>query len=531
MPLLRGSVGIPSYRWEGAYFGVHVGYGRQTSDFTLAGFPESSWAGAIPPIPPSASASDNNFVGGLQGGFLKQFDALVVGLEQDLIIGTLAGTAQSSGSLSGGIPWTLTQTQEVQWLATTRARVGFAPNDQYMVYATGGLAVGGVMTSTNLTFLPPGNAVYDGAKQDYRVGWAAGIGAEYAFGPQLSATLEYLHFDLGHAAVVGFPNGVAPFETHTGASVSGDILRGGINYQLDRDGYAARALGPRASWLASEIGLRYWYSTARTAKDLYDVGGGALVSRLTYSDLGTSSGEIFGRSDDRASGLFVKGFIGAGAIGSGSLKDEDFPPFITPYSATNSAQRDGTLFYASGDFGWNFYTAPNYKVGAFAGFFFERELVNAYGCAQVAGNPSVCAPTISDATLGITEDARWAAVRVGLSGEVTLWNCFKLGADIAWLPLTMLRGADSHSLRMQPIPGNFDGAIPEDGEGNTGVQLEGVISYLVSPDFSVGLGARYWRFETNGNANFSIFGSDGGSQPVHFVTERYGGFLQGAFRF
>ncbi len=529
MPLLRGSVGIPSYRWEGAYFGVHLGYARQASDFSLAGFPASSWGGAIPPIPPSASAGDDNFVGGLQGGFLKQFDALVIGLEQDLIIGTLTGTAQSSGSLSGGVPFALTQTQEVQWLATTRARVGFAPNDQYMVYATGGLAVGGVRTGSNLTFLPPGNAVYDGENKDYRVGWAAGIGGEYAVGPQLSATLEYLHFDLGHAAVVGFPNGAVSFETHTGASVSGDILRGGINYRLDRDGYAGRALGP--SSFASEIGLRYWYSTARTAKDLYDVGGSSLVSRLTYSDLGTSSGEIFGRSDNASSRLFVKGFIGAGAIGSGSLKDEDFPPFIAPYSATNSAQRDGTLFYASGDFGWNFYTAPNYRVGTFAGFFFERELVNAYGCAQVAGNPSVCAPAISDSILGITEDARWAAVRVGVSGEVTLWNCFKLGADIAWLPLTMLSGADSHSLRMQPIPGNFDGAIPEDGEGHTGVQLEGVISYMFSPDFSVGVGARYWRFETDGNANFNIVASDGGSQPVHFVTERYGGFLQGAFRF
>lgn len=530
MPLLRGSVGIPSYRWEGLYVGAHGGYGRQTSDFGLAGFPEASWAPFIPPIPSAASAGADGFVGGIQGGYLKQFGALVVGLEQDLIVGMLAGTAQSSGSVSGGIPFTLTQSQEVQWLATTRARIGFAPDNQYLVYATGGLAVGGVTTSTNLTFLPPGGAVYDGATKDYRVGWAAGLGVEYAVGPQLSATLEYLHFDLGHAAVVGFPDGAADFETHTGASVSGDIVRAGVNYRLDRDGYAARALGSQASWLASEIGLRFWYSTASTAKDLYDIGG-APVSRLTYSGLGTGSGEIFGRSDDRASGLFVKGFIGAGAIGSGSLEDEDFPPVTTPYSATNSAQRDGTLFYASGDFGWNFLATPTYKLGAFGGFFFEREVVNAYGCRQIAGNPFICAPPISDATLGITEDARWAAVRLGLSGEVTLWNCLKLGADVAWLPLTMLSGADSHSLRMQPIPGNFNGATPEDGDGNNGVQLEGVVSYLISPDFNVGVGARYWRLETNGNANFNIFGFEGGAQPVHFVTERYGGFVQGAFRF
>ncbi len=84
---------------------------------------------------------------------------------------------------------------------------------------------------------------------------------------------------------------------------------------------------------------------------------------------------------------------------------------------------------------------------------------------------------------------------------------------------------------MQPIPDNFAGPVPETGTGHNGVQLEGVVSYLVSPDFSVGVGARYWRLETIGNANFSIFGFEAGAQPVHFVTERYGGFLQGAFRF
>jgi len=529
---LRGSVGITPYRWEGLYVGGHVGYGVQSSDFSLIGFPEAGWAGGIPPIPTSASASANGFIGGIQGGYLKQFGSLVVGMEQDLIFALPAATAHNSGAVTDGTPFTLTQSQQVQWLATTRARIGFAPDEGYMVYATGGLAVGGVKANTNLTFLPPGTAVYDGATNDYRVGWAAGVGVEYAFDANISATLEYLHFDLGHASVVGFQGGPVDFETHTGASITGDIVRAGVNYRLDRDGYAIRALGPRASSLVNEIGLRYWYSTATTTKNLFGTDGATPVSRLTYGDLGTGSGEIFGRSDDfGASNLFVKGFIGAGAIGSGSLKDEDFPPAISPYSATNSAQHDGTLFYASGDFGWNFYTAPTYKLGAFAGFFFEREVVNAYGCTQVAGNPFVCAPQISNATLVITEDARWAAVRVGLSGEVMLWNCLKLNGDVAWLPLTMLSSADSHWLRMQPELGNFDGAIPESGSSNNGVQVEGVISYLVSPDFNVGVGARYWRLEANGNANFNIFGLEGGAQPVHFVTERYGGFMQGAFRF
>jgi opacity protein-like surface antigen len=531
LPTLRGSVGAPLYRWEGGYFGAHVGYGFQSSDFSLAGFPDGAFTGIIPPVPAAASATGSGLVGGLQGGYLKQFDALVVGLEQDVIFGSIGATAQNSGTASG-LPFTLTQSQDVDWLATTRAKIGFAPNDQYMIYATGGLAIGGVTTGNDLNFAPASFLAFGGARKDVRTGWAAGAGVEYALGPQFSATLEYLHFDLGHTTVVGLPNLPFEFETHTGASLAGDIVRAGVNYRFERDGYAALAFAPWSGSLASEIGLRYWYSTARTAKDLGD-GSGALASRLTYSDLGTGSGEIFARSDDRSSGLFVKGFVGAGVIGSGSLKDEDFPPGIDPYSATNSAQRDGNLLYFSGDAGWNFYTTQRYRLGAFVGFFTEREQVNASGCTQVAGNPFVCVPTVSDPILTITETAHWLAARLGLNGEVLLWNCVKLGVDAAWLPFVTLDATDAHWLRMQPALGNFSGPVPETGSGHNGVQLEATVSYMVSQDFSVGVGARYWRLETDGFAHFenSIFGFDAVPQPLHFATERYGGFVQGAFRF
>jgi hypothetical protein len=52
------------------------------------------------------------------------------------------------------------------------------------------------------------------------------------------------------------------------------------------------------------------------------------------------------------SGFFVKGFVGGGAIGAGTLRDEDFPPFVVPYSSTSSEQRDGRLGYGTIDLGW-----------------------------------------------------------------------------------------------------------------------------------------------------------------------------------
>jgi hypothetical protein len=79
-----------------------------------------------------------------------------------------------------------------------------------------------------------------------------------------------------------------------------------------------------------------------------------LVSRLTYRDVTTNSGEVCG-SITSSHGWFLKGYVGLGAISSGSLQDEDFPPAIVPYSSTTSQQHGGYLDYASIDVGYNLY--------------------------------------------------------------------------------------------------------------------------------------------------------------------------------
>ena len=521
------------YRWDGAYAGLNLGAMMANGTFGLTGFPDGGFAGLIPPIPATSSGSSVGAAGGFQYGLRRQFDALVLGFEQDLVLGAPPVSADAHG-IASGLSYSLNQSQSADWLSTLRGSIGFAPNDEIMVYATGGLAFGVMRSSSNLTL---GNgAILARTSDDLRTGWAAGVGGEYALTPQISARLEYLYVDLGHATVVGLPNFPAPFETHTDAGYTAHFVRAGLNYQFagEPDGAPFRMIGAgsRLTTYDVEIGARYWYSTGSTTKTLYDTTGSQTVSRLTYDGLTANSGEVFGRFDDR-SGFFAKGFAGVGAIGSGNLKDEDFTPFITPYSATNSSQRDGTLAYASGDLGYNVLQGPTYKLGAFVGVFYEREVLNAHGCTQIATNPEVCSPSISDPTLGITNDARWTAARIGVNGEVMLWNRVTINVDAAWLPYVQLQNSDAHWLRMQPIPGNFNGPIPEDGVGHNGLQLEAVVSYLITPSFSVGAGARYWHMETDGHSHFedNIFGFSAQPQAVHFTTERYGGFLQGAFKY
>jgi outer membrane protease len=277
-----------------------------------------------------------------------------------------------------------------------------------------------------------------------------------------------------------------------------------------------------------EVGGRTWYSSGKLAKNLYDVPGGdqSLLSRLTYGGMSAHTGEVFARADN-ATGIFVKGYAGLGNLGKGSLNDEDFPPGIDPYSSTRSDQRSGHLSYLSVDLGYGISEGPRYRVGAFVGYHYLAEQVNAFGCSQVATNPFVCAPVIPASVTVISEDAKWNAVRVGLAADVKITDRLKLAVDAAWIPYATIKAADTHWLRLGV---DFSGPIPESGTGS-GAQIEAALSYQFTHAFSFGVGARYWHMETRGNADFGTVIAGASPQPVNFVTDRFGAYLQAAYRF
>jgi len=56
---------------------------------------------------------------------------------------------------------------------------------------------------------------------------------------------------------------------------------------------------------------------------------------------------------------------------------------------------------------------------------------------------------------------------------------------------------------------------PEDGEG-IGVQLEAMLSYVVTDAFSLGIGGRYWSmWTTSGDVNF---GGTGVIVPMRYAA-------------
>jgi hypothetical protein len=117
----------------------------------------------------------------------------------------------------------------------------------------------------------------------------------------------------------------------------------------------------------ADFALRFWYGSSTTGKDLYDPSGSLLVSRLMYGDLSLYAGEAYTRFElDRR--WFLKGYVGGGAFRGANLKDEDFPPVLTPYSATFSVQQNGSPIYADVDVGANVLFGPDFRIGVFGGF-------------------------------------------------------------------------------------------------------------------------------------------------------------------
>ncbi len=109
---------------------------------------------------------------------------------------------------------------------------------------------------------------------------------------------------------------------------------------------------------------------------------------------------------------------------------------------------------------------------------------------------------------------------MGLSGEMQLIDGLRLSADVAYLPYVRFTGTDNHWLR--------DLVIKENATGQ-GTQLQAMLTYDATRQFSIGVGARYWAMWTNtGTDQFNGVATD---RNVVYRTERAGAFLQGSYKF
>ncbi len=167
----------PTLTWTGAYIGGQVGYQWGTTNA-----PGYDPAPAAPAPPPDPSIKSSGVVGGAHAGYNYQVSQFVAGLEGDI-----EGSSRH-GSYNDGILAT--------WLrmpveGSLRGRVGLAW-DRALFYGTGGAAFGSLHTTvTNLA-----SGAFD-TFDDFRVGWTAGGGVEYAVDNNWSVRAEYRYTDFG----------------------------------------------------------------------------------------------------------------------------------------------------------------------------------------------------------------------------------------------------------------------------------------------------------------------------------------------
>jgi outer membrane immunogenic protein len=179
---------------------------------------------------------------GGQAGYNWQAGGAVFGLETDF-----DWTSMNKTFSFASAPWTVYEPGDIlhvnasarlNWLGTTRARIGFVATPDYrlMVYGTGGAAYGGGNGYLNV-FDNLAGLAWHGAPSSTRVGWTVGVGAEYAFTDNATLKAEYLYYNLGSSNVVTVANfaagAVFPGVYATAKyAYDGSIFRVGMNIKF-----------------------------------------------------------------------------------------------------------------------------------------------------------------------------------------------------------------------------------------------------------------------------------------------------------
>ena len=528
------------YNWSGFYGGVNVGgawgsYDPQTSTGPGGNLGAASIAQVF--SAGRQSIDPGGFTGGGQAGYNRQFGRFVVGIEADLDYLHLNGAANSGAVgyiLAPGRQFVISSYGHNDWLFTLRPRAGFAVNN-WLFYATGGLAVTNL--EGDLLFTDSFGALQSAAINSNKLGYTVGAGVEWGISDRLSAKVEYLYLNFDRTVAAQTSTNIPAQVFNQSEDLTGHMVRLGLNYRFGADtarsSFAAMPVKAptlnapaldKSNW-ELEAGTRTWFSSGRAGapQPLLNAPPTVLASRLAFGSLDGITGETFARLD-HSSGLFVKGFLGAGAINSGTLNDEDFPA-AGAYSNTLS-RASGHLAYGTVDVGYAFLRSAGAKLGAFAGYNYYEEDINTYNCTQLAG-AGTCAgvPAFPANFLGIAQDGHYNSLRVGLSSQFRLTDKLNLTADAAYLPWVNFTGRDDHNAR--ELLG------PEQSSFGDGVMLEAILGYKVSDAWNVGVGGRYWAFNMrNGTTTFDFLGAPPPSaiEPTRYNSERYGVFVQSSYK-
>ena len=255
---------VPVWNWTGFYVGGTAGGGWLNGNVSLGGstFCNTTLLGCVAfedstalanALPSNLNSKPSGFLGGGEIGYNWQYGRFVYGIETDISGASISGSSSFSSSVQpAGFPLNAVNvsavaTEKLDYLGTLRARTGFLATPSLLVYATSGLAYGGVSSSTALAEQLSGPCPGCGPSPSVaastsgtKAGWTVGGGLEWMFAPQWTVKGEYLYYDLGSTnyalpALVQTTSTGAPFFGASGATnaeFKGSVARIGVNYKF-----------------------------------------------------------------------------------------------------------------------------------------------------------------------------------------------------------------------------------------------------------------------------------------------------------
>jgi outer membrane immunogenic protein len=265
VPYAKAPVLAPVNMWGGWYAGLNAGYldGDRQVNTDAVVIANSTTARTAPAMASGATSQlatgQGGYLGGAQFGYnLMLSPMLLAGFEADIQGSSLRGNAGTTtavltdtvfGANTGTWQTSIAVSRGLDYIGTVRGRLGATVAPNLLLYVTGGLAYGGVKSSTvidqttAILGVPANRAAR--SFSDNRAGYTVGGGGEWMLMSKWSVKVEYLYYDLGSAnygtgnllvdegptQLPGF--GTAAIGTSTRVRFNGNIVRVGLNYHLN----------------------------------------------------------------------------------------------------------------------------------------------------------------------------------------------------------------------------------------------------------------------------------------------------------
>jgi outer membrane immunogenic protein len=358
--------------WAGFYLGVHGGYGWGRNDFqevfTLSSVPEGRFDGLN---------SSGAVVGG-HAGYNWQFGRAVTGLELDFSAADISGRTAMAGVSAVQGAFTYTRSDQVKSLGTVRARLGWLPTDNVLLYGTAGAAWERFDLTTAMTVNNAFNPFFNETTPSSRLGWVAGAGVEARLpGSNWIGRVEYLHYDFG--AVQPFRSVTSSIPNHTFSDRGGhqtfDIVRAALSYKLGSspaaDAFRDANAGPiaaAASWAGFYLGAHggYGWGPGSYTRSLTSTAPFVSIDgpRLRGGVYGGHAG--YNWQFDRAVAGVELDFSGTGIGGTSSVT------YATPPSVRTASMTDKVDYFGSARARLGWLPLDNALLYGTAGLAWER---------------------------------------------------------------------------------------------------------------------------------------------------------------